>query len=656
MAKIGRSALWIGGAAMIALSALPVVGQESLLPPGFDSPPGDRPARPAPPPKARPETRPETSPADPAAPNAPTTASPTDGAPRAAAPATTINSGTTQLAGTDAEADAPRLPQVRGVTAAGQEVTGILIAAATADGPLRIQLADGSLVEVDSVRALASASPRYDLPPGSRRLLTRIGPLSEARGSLAPGAFGTRGLYLTAIMDKLKLPLASRWGSILLRRAMLSGVDTPLSVNGADFAAARARVLLRQGEVAAARMLVQSVDLDKASVALKTTALDVFIASGDPAGLCPMVPGMAGGREPRWQLAQAMCAGLNGEPSTANALLSRARRGGQAAAVDIKLAEKVAAAGPNSRRSARVAWDDVDTLSPWSFGLATATAVPVPASLWRTATPAMRDWAVQSPMIPVFDRLAFAPNAAARGVLSARGYVSLVSLAASLDEPPATTADLAEQVREAFAGGTFAARITAIAALGEPGYGGKVLAARAAARIAPVAASGASVDRLIEAMFAGGLDRNASAWAPFAAVGSQGWALLAVGAPQVPGGLRAGQVDDYAGDDGSSDQLRTRFLAAALIGLDRVPADDAATLAEDYPLDLGRSTRWTRGIAKAAERGEAATVALLAAAGLQTGSWADVPPYHLYHIVRALKAVGLEAEARMIAAEALTRA
>jgi hypothetical protein len=32
-----------------------------------------------------------------------------------------------------------------------------------------------------------------------------------------------------------------------------------------------------------------------------------------------------------------------------------------------------------------------------------------------------------------------------------------------------------------------------------------------------------------------------------------------------------------------------------------------------------------------------------------------MPPYHLYHIVRALRDVGLEAEARMIAAEALVR-
>ena len=40
---------------------------------------------------------------------------------------------------------------------------------------------------------------------------------------------------------------------------------------------------------------------------------------------------------------------------------------------------------------------------------------------------------------------------------------------------------------------------------------------------------------------------------------------------------------------------------------------------------------------------------------MQTGDWTGVPPHYLYRIVRALRAVGLEFEARMIAAEAVAR-
>jgi hypothetical protein len=44
----------------------------------------------------------------------------------------------------------------------------------------------------------------------------------------------------------------------------------------------------------------------------------------------------------------------------------------------------------------------------------------------------------------------------------------------------------------------------------------------------------------------------------------------------------------------------------------------------------------------------------MAIAALQAPSWSAVPASHLYYIVRSLRQVGLEAEARMIAAEAVT--
>jgi hypothetical protein len=46
---------------------------------------------------------------------------------------------------------------------------------------------------------------------------------------------------------------------------------------------------------------------------------------------------------------------------------------------------------------------------------------------------------------------------------------------------------------------------------------------------------------------------------------------------------------------------------------------------------------------------------LLASVGMQTRSWRGVPPAYLFRIVRDLRLVGLEYEARMIAAEAVAR-
>src|SRR3546814_17703326 len=107
---------------------------------------------------------------------------------------------------------------------------------------------------------------------------------------MAPGAFGVRGQYAAAIMRATNGKLASRWGHILLRRALLSAIDTPKTINGADLAAARAALLLRMGESIGARWIVQSVDHDRASQRLVSAAQQTYLATADPAGLCPYVP------------------------------------------------------------------------------------------------------------------------------------------------------------------------------------------------------------------------------------------------------------------------------------------------------------------------------------------------------------------------------
>ena len=70
---------------------------------------------------------------------------------------------------------------------------------------------------------------------------------------------------------------------------------------------------------------------------------------------------------------------------------------------------------------------------------------------------------------------------------------------------------------------------------------------------------------------------------------------------------------------------------------------------------IGANDSWTRAIDQAAADGEAGTVTLLAAVGMQTAAWRGVPPAALYRIVASLRAAGLEGEARMIAAEAIAR-
>ena len=593
--------LGLSATALAAILVLPVIAQESLLPEGFGNP-AETPA-----PKS----------------------SPTPGATPAPVPAPANG------------AAPPPVSPTLGTTA---------VAAPADEG------ADGEEGEEAQTGGL-----KYDLPPGARRLLTRIGPLTPETGGLAPDAFGVRGQYAAAIMRKTSGRLASRWGQILLRRALASAIDTPPTINGADLAAERASLLLRMGESITARRIVQSVDYDRASPRLVAAAQQVYLANADPAGMCPYVPaGLAHGDEQAWRLSAAICAGLSGEAGPAGWAVSRVRSSGKISNFDILLAERVLGATGAGRRSTTIEWDNIDRLTSWRFGMATATAVEVPEALRTSAPYYMKGWTVLAPMTDMADRIAAAPEAAARGVLSSEAYVSLLSAAASEEEPGEALAAQTDQLRGAFRLATGAERYAAMEQLWGAGgsaaqsYAALVATARAAAALSPGTDTGGDPWQLLGSMLAGGYDANALAWVPAVSVGSHAWGVLAVGSPRALSGMSAGAVERFSDDDDSAGTLRSKFLLAGLAGLGRLDADAAASAARDLDVDLGRQTRWTRAIMAAAERREPGMVALLAAAGMQ-GEWSKVPPYHLYHIVRALREVGLPSEARMIAAEALVR-
>jgi len=589
--------LGLSGTAMAAALILPALAQESLLPEGFGNP------APAPAPSPTP-------------------------APRPTAPTPTPAPGPASVAP----------PAVTATTAA----------------------ATGEEGEEES-EEVEPGTLKYDLPPGARRLLTRVGPLTPETGGLAPDAFGVRGQYAAAIMRATRGPVASRWGSILLRRSLASAIDTPATINGADLAAARAGLLLRMGEANVARRIVQSVDYDRASPRLVQVAQQVYLANADPTGLCPYVPaGLAHGDEQSWRLAAGICAGLSGEAGPAGWAMSRVRSSGKIANFDILLAERVLGASVSGGRSITIQWDNVDRLTSWRFGMATATATPIPAELRGKAGAAMRAWTVLAPMGEMADRVAAAPDAAARGVLSGEAYVSLISAAASDEEPGEGLAAQADLLRTAFGAGSGAERYGAMQNLWNAGtgpiarYAALVATARAAAGLPVSTDVGDDPWQLIGSMLAGGYDRNAIDWVPTVNVGSRSWGILAVGSPQPLNGTNAGAVSNFSSDDDSADYLRSKLLLAGLAGLGRIDAGQAASAASDLGVDLGKQTRWTRAISDAAARGEPGMVALLAATGMQ-GDWSKMPPYHLYHVVRALREVGLASEARMIAAEALVR-
>jgi len=181
-----------------------------------------------------------------------------------------------------------------------------------------------------------------------------------------------------------------------------------------------------------------------------------------------------------------------------------------------------------------------------------------------------------------------------------------------------------------------------------------ILTAGAAARIPPSDAFSDDSANLIAAMLTAGMDRQAARWAPLIEQGGEGgraWAMLAVATPRPMVSIDSGRLESFAGSDDSRGHRRSQLLVAALAGLDRIDAAQAAGAG----FRLGEDDRWTRAIDRAARERSPGTVALLAGVGMQTANWSGVPPPYLFRIVRALRAVGMDYEARMIAAEALAR-
>jgi hypothetical protein len=528
--------------------------------------------------------------------------------------------------------------------------------AATAPDPEDVAADDaGNLAD----NAMLAVVPQQDLPPQARRSLDQVGLLGESDGGLGPATFGNAdGRYLATLMDRAKAPVASRWASIILRRALLSQSRIPANIGGADWVGHRAWLLVRMGEADNARALVQRVDADNYSPWLYEVAMQAALASADPAVLCGVAEdGDRLNDKPAWTLARAMCSGLSGEGATASSLVSQARSTRKAGGIDVLLAEKVVGVGTNTRRAINIQWDGVEHLTAWRFGLATATGVAIPANLYATAGPQVRAWAARAPLIEADARAGFADRAATLGVFSSAALVDLYGSIYDAADPADRNGTVAAGLRAAYTGET-AARLAALKTLWTPSgsayqdYARSILTARASAMISTDAAvTGADLDAMIASMMSAGLDLQAMRWAKSVGSGSLGWALLAVGAPRPVVSAEAGSVESF----GSGNNRRAQFLFAGLAGLGRLPRDDIGSLAETLAVPIGRQTSWTQALDRAVMLRQRGTVALLVATGMQTNGWAFVPPAHLYRIVDALRRVGLEPEARMIAAEAIAR-
>lgn len=497
---------------------------------------------------------------------------------------------------------------------------------------------------------------RATLPPGAP-----IGVLDAASGAVGETAFaGSNGRFLAGLANRIAAPVASRWVAITLGRALLSKVPGPSGIGDGDWVAARAGLLLRLGAVSAARRLVDALPIERYTPATYRAAGAVSLAAADLAGLCPIAAtGRALSEDPMWDLAWGMCAAMDGDDITAAGVIDalRARRGA-VAPFDLRLAQRVVVLAGGAGRAEGLNWAEAEGLTPYQYGVASAAGVTVPADRLAALGPAHAGWVVRNAGIAPAARLALLRQAAITGSMSAEELASAVAALAPADASGGFPAgSRAGRLRDAFTGAASdrAAAIAAIAADGDGDpYGALLEAATAAAALKPSTALADRADVIVAALLAAGNSAAARRWAPVLAdagdaVRARAQGLLAIGTGTA---MTASDFRDWRSDSDAAPRAQAMMLAA-LSGLGQARGGDWDGLKADAIRPV--ANRWTAAITAAGGRRAVGDVLMLAATGLQ-GGWADVPPAHVEAIVAALVACGRSGEARLIAAEAVTRA
>ncbi len=635
----------LGLGAMAGAPLLAQQGPESLLPPGFDRP--ARQARPSPtPPRPAASSTPR-----PVASTRPVAATPSP-APTRAAPAPRID-----------------LPENEPTITAQP-----LFAAPTAPvaaGPVKLPTGVTSYAQLmalppDKLDQLLGLRPRYDIPPGSARALRQVGVIDQSEGGLGSTLASQNYDLLRAALTGNGGQMVSRWGHILLRRALVSRLDPPGGGDPADFVAMRVALLLRMGEGDLARAVAQDVDPDNYNPALTAAALDSYVATEDFTGFCPIMgvqPAFA--KDPRWSAMQGMCDAFSGNAAGGFANLDHMIFVGAMPRIDMQLALKYAGAagtaGRSGRRNVTIEWDKVAEMTPWRYALTLAVGLTPPAKLMQDL-PAQYDYVTATaPMVGLGPRADASDRAGSAGILSSSAMVDLYSQIYANDDVTGSPSERALLLRDAYVAGTPADRLKAMKSLwdgaADPGrrYARQVLTAYAAARLPVSGDYAGDAGDLIASMLAAGLDGNAMRWSGVVPKGSLGWALLAL-ADGRGGEADTGALSSFAGADKSDSSRKTAFLVAGLSGLGRVSDSTRRDYAGKLSVDFDGHSRWSEAIDQAAALNNQTLVVMLAGLGMQGDSWGRMTPRYLYHIVSALNRVGLGAEARMIAAEAVARA
>ncbi|MDP9086134.1 MAG: hypothetical protein M3N02_05130, partial [Pseudomonadota bacterium] len=416
-----------------------------------------------------------------------------------------------------------------------------------------------------------------------------------------------------------------------------------------------------------ARMLVAGVDVSDFTPKLTQVAAQSALASADPAALCPIRSDLGDVEPGIAPLVDAICSSLAGNPEAAAADIDQSRRRGRMGGIDVSLADKLVGAGADTARAVNIEWDPVGELNIWRFGLASATGLVPPDRLINSAPFAMRAWQARAPMLTADQRLSSSRIATGMGVFSGQSLLDLYSGVYDRTDPDELGNSDAWQVRIAFTGKDQDARLGAMRKLWGKAKdpldleASRAMLGVAASLVEPSSDLAADAPNIIGSLLAAGLDQQAARWAP--AVAQMGnaqadpcWAMLALAAPSTSGiDVSFSRIDKFIDRDASADHRRGALLVAGLAGLGRIDRATALRLSNRYGFALDARSQWGDLIIAAAQHEQGGTATILAGLAFQSTQWGGIPARFLLHSVAALNDTGQGFNARMIAAEALSR-
>jgi hypothetical protein len=493
-------------------------------------------------------------------------------------------------------------------------------------------------------------------------------PVDLGGGGSLPGRAGlgaaawqaSNGGFATQLMLKMSPVTASRYQHILLRRLLLTPAKPPVGADPVKFLNARAHLLLRQGEVEAAKMVLNTLPQSAYTRQSYAVAAQAHMAAIDLPSACPLATrAIVFSPDSQWPLIAGVCSALQGDEGGAALGLDIARQEGKVNRFDLMLAEQMVTALSGGGRGGDIAWPGNGIFTSYRLGGVYSSGQRFTRAALLKAPAVVHYWLARSGAVDSDTRWMMAWSATARGVMSAAEFSSLwAARGATMDER--ARAYRPEGVyQQAFAAPNLLARRQAFAQVLNFGKSDASRTAMWALLAAPAAAYPPRSDQLafaptaVRAMIMGGRLQDAMRWWPALASSKakesyQIWALLLAsnGNKSLP--VLQDHADAWAeAQSGDDKDRRIEMTFAVLQGLGyglKAPFGKNPGEADDTGL--------FEKLADAVKRKARGEVVLLAHLALGQ-SWAQCDPAVLFTVLRAYRAVGLGVEARMIGAEAM---